>query len=113
MAAQDGFKHIKVGSDEETEVVIHAGAPTAVSGGASPSPAVDASECTDASASGADVEPPDSSASHTQAAPAASTHRGTTLEDIQTSKMPKTQLVVIVVALLAIIAFTVWYVFFS
>ena len=39
--------------------------------------------------------------------------QGTTLEDIKGSRMPKTQLAVIILALLAIIAFAVWYAFFS
>lgn len=97
MTEANGFKHIKVTPAEEPEVVIHAGAPREVSkkeprGQEAPTPP---------------VRPDQPKRVSSQP------RQGTTLEDIKGSKMPKTQLVVIILALLAIIAFAVWYAFFS
>lgn len=37
----------------------------------------------------------------------------TTLDDIESSKMPRIQIAVIVIAVVAIVAFAIWYAFFS
>lgn len=96
-----GFKHIKVTPAEEQEVVIHAGAV--------PEQAVEKEERATGSAS----EQASRSIPAQPLKKPAQAHQGTTLDDIQSSKMPKTQVVIIVIAVLAIIAFVVWYAFFS
>lgn len=113
MADQTDFKHITVNPAETDDVVIHAGAPAAAQD--APSAARPAShpsqpESTTASPASAD-SPSDSSSSARPAKKDA--YRQTTLEDIQSFKMSKTQIAVIVVALAAIVAFVVWYLVFS
>lgn len=101
MTTDGGFKHIKVAPAEQ-EVVIHAGVPQKTEP-AQPADAVPVAE----PEKSAEPEP----AHGRTATPRA--YQGTTLEDIQSSKMPNTQVAIIVVAVLAIIAFAVWYAFFS
>ncbi len=97
MTEANGFKHIKVAPVEEPEVVIHAGAPREVP----------EKESRDQE----DLTPPVRPDRPKRAS--SQSRQGTTLEDIKGSRMPKTQLAVIILALLAIIAFAVWYAFFS
>lgn len=96
-----GFKHIKVTPAEEQEVVIHAGA--------APEQVVEKEERTAGTAS---EEAPQPATAQPSKKPAQA-YQGTTLDDIESSKMPKTQVAIIVVAVCAIIAFAVWYAFFS
>ena len=107
MATDGGFKHIKVTPAEEQEVVIHAGAsalsdvePEAQPESIAPSQAV----CEEPRAE-APVRP--------RKQRGASGYRATTLQDIESTKMSPMQIGIIVVAVLAIIAFAVWYAFFS
>lgn len=107
-----GFRHIKVTPAEEQEVVIHAGAPAKdasakpqadpVQAGAGPVGATRFQQAVQESGTMPKARRREQGA-----------HRGTTLEDIESSKMPKTQVVIIVIAICAIIAFAVWYAFFS
>ena len=101
VATDGGFKHIKVTPAEEQEVVIHAGA--------SALPDVEP-----------EVQPesiaPSQAVREEQRAEApvrADGYRATTLQDIESTKMSPVQIGIIVVAVLAIIAFAVWYAFFS
>lgn len=106
MAGQTDFKHITVNPAEADDVVIHAGAPVPRDEGADAhaeaAPQAQARPALDAGASNASPAPKRQDA-----------YRQTTLEDIQSFKMSKTQIAVIVVALAAIAAFVVWYLVFS
>lgn len=103
-----GFKHIKVTPAQEQEVVIHAGARTSHD---------------EQRPSAAQEEPAASMRKRKETQEALSASRrakmrdagyeATTLEDIESSRMPKVQVAIIVVAVCAIIAFVVWYAFFS
>lgn len=101
MAEDGGFKHIKVTPAREQEVVIHAGAARA----AAPQSKAQGEEQCEAG--------PKPAPDKAQASVQSQVHHGTTLDDIRSSKMPKTQVVIIVLAVCAIIAFAVWYAFFS
>ncbi len=103
MTEAKGFKHIKVTPAEEPEVVIHAGAPQPVQP-KEPFPKEEPLS---------QEEPVQASRPSRPQRAATQPEQSTTLEDIKGSKMPKTQLVVIILAVLAIIAFAVWYAFFS
>lgn len=127
MADQTEFKHITVNPAEADDVVIHAGAPK------SEDESLHAGTQQENSAQEPSVSPQsvkpeespadspatsDASAMPTKPKAASSkqdadSYHPTTLEDIEGSKMPKTQIVVIVVAIVAIIAFAVWYMAFS
>lgn len=138
MADQTDYKHIKVNAGAEDDVVIFAGASSEGADAASadmPSasvahgnaraqaiPDIAASESASAAAS-ASAEASASTAANvanlagkdegaSKASESVSEYHETTLGDIQSSKMPKSQLVVIVCAVLAIAAFAVWYMFF-
>ncbi len=107
MATDGGFKHIKVTPAEEREVVIHAGAsalpdvePEVQPESIAPSQAVREEQRAEAP-----VRP--------RKQRGASGYRATTLQDIESTKMSPMQIGIIVVAVLAIIAFAVWYAFFS
>lgn len=111
MAAERGYRHIKVTPAEEQEVVIHAGAQRQPTVSEVPSAHEEASagprDADQAEASHARPQPP------SQAQQPQDGYHATTLQDIKGSKMPKTQVAIIVVAVCAIIAFIVWYAFFS
>lgn len=99
MADDAGFKHIAVNADDD--VVIRAGAPVQAS-----APAADAA-CEPAEPSRASAQP--------AAAPVKAQddgYRPTTLEDIEQSRMPLAQRIVIVAAVLAVVAFIAWCIFF-
>ena len=57
----------------------------------------------------ADIAETESKAQHVDS----SDYQGTTLEDIKSSKMPKAQLAVIIVAIVCLAAFIIWYAVFS
>lgn len=101
MADDAGFKHIAVNADDD--VVIRAGAPAQVP---EPAPAADAAD--------EPVEPSSAPAQPTATPAKASDdgYRPTTLEDIEQSRMPLAQKIVIIAAVLAVAAFIAWYVFF-
>lgn len=108
MAGQAGFEHIKVARADD-DVVIVAGAvpqtpeqPSAPTAQARPA-ADEAAHASDGAAS-ADVD----SEGERTAADAA--YVGTTLEDIQGSRMPTAQKAVIALAVAAVAAFVIWYV---
>lgn len=118
MSESDKYKHIKVSSVRNDEVVIKAGShhdedsPKEPSlsnpekeqkGDTSSSPHND-SEIREGTTTNAIAK--DDSSHESDYAP-------TTLEDIKTTKMSKTQIAVIVIAILAIVAFVIWYVAFS
>lgn len=101
MADDAGFKHIAVNADDD--VVIRAGASVQAS---VPAPAADAA-CEPAEPSRASAQP--------AAAPVKAQddgYRPTTLEDIEQSRMPLAQRIVIVAAVLAVVAFIAWCIFF-
>ncbi len=124
MAGQTDFKHITVNPAEADDVVIHAGAPVPRDEGADAHaeaapqaqarPALDAAAADAVPAPQAAAASPDAGTSNASPAPKRQdAYRQTTLEDIQSFKMSKTQIAVIVVALAAIAAFVVWYLVFS
>lgn len=107
MATDGGFKHIKVTPAEEQEVVIHAGAPALsdVEPESKPEPV--------APSQAVGEEPRAEAPARAQEQRGSDGYRATTLQDIESTKMSAMQIGIIVVAVLAIIAFAVWYAFFS
>lgn len=124
MADQTDFKHITVNPADSDDVVIHAGAPASAAtqedrseppSPKHPEPLQNGnapSEASSAAVAGKDVEGPSSDGS-ADLRPSKPDYRQTTLEDIQSFRMSKTQIAVIVAALAAIAAFVVWYLVFS
>lgn len=120
MADQTDFKHITVNSGDGDDVVIHAGIvePTAVEPVPAPRAAGDADGVApaDKPVAAADkpvaANPTASSALRPSGRPAAASpkdaYHETTLEDIEGSKMPKTQIIVIALAVIGIAAFVIW-----
>lgn len=107
MATDGGFRHIKVTPAEEQEVVIHAGASALPD--VEPEPQPGSVEPSRAACEGTRSEAPE----RARKQPDAAGHRATTLQDIESTKMSAMQIGIIVVAVLAIVAFAVWYAFFS
>lgn len=128
MAQTQKYQHIKVTPRHDDDIVIHAGIKPeeanidhdradqgssdkkiVVDEGASiePSPSVSTSSVQKKSVSSP------SKKVHTPKQHQSSDYKPTSLEDIRSSKMPRAQIIVIVLALLALAAFIVWYVFFS
>ena len=121
MAGQNDFKHITVNSAGDDDVVIYVGAPVAPSdadeNGADIE--VDVAEMTGdnesdrssiSSKATSKSEPDKSDKANIAKGPAGSSYHETTLEDIESSKMPKTQIVVVTLCVIAIVAFILWYV---
>lgn len=108
MTDQANFKHIRVSSGDD-DVVIVAGAPTE-----GPLTALSAEEAAPEPAR----EEQSTAASREEKTPVhtaparADGYQPTTLEDLQQSKMPLAQKVIVALAVLAVIAFVVWYVVF-
>lgn len=114
MSDSDKFKHIKVSSAYNDEVVIKAGLHSdmeshidsnAEESTSSDSPASTSEEARNGAASSVEQV--------VESSKSDSGYKPTTLDDIEKSKMSKVQIVVIVIAVLAIIAFVVWYTAFS
>ena len=114
----DGFSTIKVQRHREEDVVMRAGAwPSDDAAAKAPAPAAtDTSAPAAESATAAPVAAPAVAPAPAEAAarPAAAepAFRETTLEDIETSKMPALQKGIIVTAMLAVVACIVWYALF-
>lgn len=107
------FKHIKVGSAQNDEVVIKAGKPSAdepavASSGIDETP----EDVSTNSQSTSTEEKADGNEVRNSSAPDSS-YSPTTLEDLEVSKMSWTQIVVIGVALIALASFIIWYMVFS
>ncbi len=119
MTDDHAYKHIKVAPAEEPDVIIHAGIrEEAPSSAESAAKAAGQRPETEAPSPEAAAEEPPSTVSSASAdgvpgRSAKGAYQPTTLDDIEGSKMPKTQVVVIIACVLAIIAFAIWYVFFS
>ena len=100
MSEEKKFTHIAVTVDDDDDFVIEAGA---------------CAPCARPTST-TETNPAEKPAPAAQSEPSASaqrkprdTYRETTLEDIESSKMPVAQKVVIALAVLGIIAFAVWY----
>lgn len=111
MADQTDFKHITVNPGDADDVVIQAGI---VDAGAGADPLDRGSTRCEPeddvrpgpAAAAHDGEPRSAASEPTPSSPSA--YHETTLEDIKSSKMPKTQIIVIALALVAIAAFVIW-----
>lgn len=111
-----GFKHIKVNPADDSEVVIIAGAPDAASeedvrtvdviveDREADEPTADENPAVERPA---DKQPADVKKRSKEDAEDA--YHPTTLEDIESSKMPGTQIAVIVVAVIVLVAFGIWF----
>lgn len=110
MAGQTDFKHITVNPAEDDDIVIQAGAPSDATSRHSDAP-IRHSEQSEESL--APQKSPQNPAPQSPKPASSKEYRATTLEDIQSFKMSRTQIVIIVLALAAIVAFVVWYMFFS
>lgn len=112
MNEQNGFNHIKITPPEEEDIVIQAGS----------SGSIDASERESVSngvvGSDVDVEArsdDESKAEDHRVSPrkANDRYKETTLDDIESSKMSTTQKAIIVIAILAVLAFVVYSIAFN
>lgn len=105
MADQTQFRHITVNAADDDVVIYagaHASAQTAAEAAVDPAEAEDGAEpIRDMSEARADLQPEK-----------ADDYHETTLADIQASKMPTMQKVILAIAVVAIAAFAVWYMFF-
>lgn len=116
MAEPAGFSHITVNADDDDDVVIQAGiVEDGVEAACEPEPDP---EPEPAAEPAIEPEPEPDPEPAPQAAPAVPKparpaaddgYRATTLADIEGSSMSRTQKAVIVVAVLAIVAFVLWY----
>lgn len=106
----DGFSTIKVQRHREEDVVIRAGAwPSDDVAAEAPAPAAESATAAPVVESAAAPAPAEAAGRPAAAEPA---FRETTLEDIETSKMPALQKGIIVTAVLAVVACIVWYALF-
>ena len=116
------FEHIRIGASgkaeepDDGEVVIVAGAAAETSSpsdeGPDPhTPEKSSSNPEDASQSVHADEKGTEKSHGAHAAESEEGYRPTTLEDIDSSRMPKAQIAVIVVAVLGLAAFAAWYIF--
>ena len=122
MADSKGFSHITVTPDDDEDVVIQAGVVTADDAPyddevveeevieEEPEAEPEAEEPESGPAGDFDSEAATEPARPATVPPADDGYHETTLDDLASTKMSTTQKAVIVVALLAIIAFVVWYV---
>ena len=111
------FNHIKITPPQEEDVVIHAGASRSVDPDAAPiasdiasdepAPIHAASPSVRSDSGKADGDSSNADA-RSRSKKAAKQYKETTLEDIESSKMSTTQKVIIVIAILAVIAFAVY-----
>lgn len=106
------YKHIKVGPVENDELVIKAGKSNIDKVGNASESVSKASEVTNEEVPKKDIAANGKAESGETTKPGSS-YKPTTLEDLKTSKMSWTQIVVIAVALIAISAFIFWYIVFS
>lgn len=111
MADQTNFKHITVNPGEDDDIIIQAGAPR----DEQPLSQKDVLSDSQHSASDeCDIMPDkEVSAMHEGMFASKNAYHSTTLEDIESSKMSKTQIVVIAIALIALGSFILWYLVFS
>lgn len=116
------YKHIKVSAASEPDIIIHAGIREDVSSRANANDTSSIQGAADISAQGISAQDAASAAEDSTHAPSVpemgnggrdGSYHPTTMADIEGSKMPKTQVAVIIVCVLAIIAFAIWYTFFS
>ena len=111
------FNHIKITPPQEEDVVIHAGASRSVDPTASADVGPDAApiasdiasdEPAPIHAASPSVRDSSNADARSRSKKAAKQYKETTLEDIESSKMSTTQKVIIVIAILAVIAFAVY-----
>lgn len=110
MHDSDTYKHIKVSTGRNDEVVIKAGRRD---DGADASSKEGAGKCAQHPSADPDSSQEEKPATANAATSSSSEYVPTTLEDLKTSKMSKVQIAVIALAVIAIAAFVVWYVAFS
>ncbi len=133
MADHTDYKRITVNPGDDDDIVIVAGAPAQksshrdqsshdvhVSSTVPPKASVEASSAAPSkmpsetsSTAPSKVSPEASSTAPSKTSSEASEYHPTTLADIKESKMPKTQIRVIVLAIVAIAAFIIWYTMFA
>lgn len=107
MAQGEGFKHITVTAAEDEDVVIHAG--IARGDDDATAPATSGDDCVEATGDQHDAGEPDREADvarlrqPTRSRAKRDDYRETTLEDLQSLKMPLVQKIVIIAAVLCII----------
>ncbi len=96
MSVQNEYKHITVVAPDDDDIIIQAGASEkgdapALQSEVAPSSSTERSEAVSSEVPNQNIE-----------------YHATTLEDIKSSKMPKAQIVIIVLAIIAIAAFIIW-----
>lgn len=107
------YKHIKVGSVQNDEVVIKAGKPTTDESAVVSKDIEDTPASTPAQNPITDNSEKTSNSETRESTNSSSSYSPTTLDDLEVSKMSKTQIAVIVVALIALASFIIWYIVFS
>ncbi|WP_165251795.1 hypothetical protein [Adlercreutzia sp. ZJ304] len=110
MADKADFKHIKVTKSDD-DIVIVAGAVNADAKNVSDAPSKNISNASSASANVSANDVPSEKKKPT-AKPKNKEYEQTSLADIEQSKMPLTQKIIIALAVIAIIVFAIWYVIF-
>lgn len=118
MADQTDYRHIKVNPCDDDDVVIIAGKTSSQDEGARPAQRSERSASAPSGPKSPSAHPDRGAAdgpANSESIPTAPTpspketrYHETTLEDIRSSKMSSTQIIVIVVALIAIAAFVLW-----
>lgn len=103
MADRTEFKHIKVNANDDDTIIV-AGAPAYEDKRKSSNDAIEVAR------SGVSSRPAEAAAAQVeQKSTGKDAFSPTTLQDIEQSKIPAAQKIVIALAVLAIIAFVVWY----
>lgn len=112
MTDSKNYKHIKIGSAQNDEVVIKAGKSstdesTVASSGIDDTP----TSCSVSDPAAQNIEKANNATNRTSDSDPS--YSSTTLDDLESSKMSWTQIVVIGVALIALASFIIWYIVFS
>lgn len=107
MADRTDFKRIQVTRSDDDVVIVAGARDDAREGG--PIAADGAAARAEAPAPASAPAPEPVAARAASAGSGEDAYRGTTLEDIEESKMPTAQKVVVALAIAAVIAFIVWY----
>lgn len=110
MQESKGYKHIKVSASRNDEVVIKAGRHDGDDIDAQHEEVEDVDDSRIESSALPEEPKAEEASQRSHKEPA---YQPTTLEDINAFKMSKVQIAVIVLAILAVIAFAVWYIAFS
>ena len=119
MGEHDQFKHIRIGAQpsdargvEEPDEVIVIGSDERISKNGEPETASIGEDGIESPLTGEDAPAVATADGDPRALRKQDGYTPTTLEDIESSKMPRTQIAVIVIAVICLAAFVAWYLLF-